>query len=44
LVLSLQGLLPFGFPSVPYVNMLLFGAAIILLFGISITTYFAVKE
>ena len=44
LVLALHGLLPFGFPVIPYVNLLLFGVAIVLLLGITITTYFSVRR
>ena len=44
LVLALQGLLPFNFPAVPNVNMILFGVAMLLLIGITIITYFSIKN
>lgn len=44
LVLGIQGIIPFGFPSLPYTNELLFAVALLLLFGIGLITFFSIKK
>jgi hypothetical protein len=44
LVLAVQGVASFSYTIIPYVNELLFGVAIILLFGIGFTAYFSIKK
>ena len=43
-VLGIQGVIPFGFPTLPYTNELLFVVALLLLFGIGIITFFSIKK
>jgi hypothetical protein len=43
-VLGLQGVIPFGFPTVPYTNQLLFVVAIILLLGSGLIAFFSIKK
>ena len=44
LVLALQGVAAFSYTLIPYVNELLFAVALLLLFGIGITTCFSIKK
>lgn len=43
-VLALQGIAAFSYTLIPYVNELLFFVALLLLFGIGLTTYFSIKK
>ena len=43
-VLGLQGVIPFGFPTVPYTNQLLFIVALILLLGTGMIAFFSIKK
>ena len=44
IILALQGIASFSYTIIPYVNEMLFGAAIVLVFGIGFTTYFSIKK
>ncbi|MFV8342312.1 hypothetical protein [Flavobacterium sp. XS2P39] len=44
LVLAVQGVASFSYTIIPYVNELLFIVALLLLFGIGLTTYFSIKK
>jgi hypothetical protein len=44
ILLALQGSAAFSYTMIPYVNVQLFAAALLLLFGIGFTAYFAVKK
>lgn len=44
IVLAVQGFASFSYTIIPYVNMMLFAAAIILLLGIGFTAYFSIKK
>lgn len=44
IILAVQGLASFSYTIIPYVNEMLFGAAIILLIGIGFTAYFSIKK
>jgi len=44
LVLATQGIAAFSYTLIPYVNELLFVIALLLLFGIGLTTYFSIKK
>lgn len=44
LVLAVQGVASFSYTLIPYVNELLFIVALLLLFGIGLTTYFSIKK
>jgi hypothetical protein len=43
-VLAIQGVTSFSYTVIPYVNEILFGIALILLFGIGFTAYFSFKK
>lgn len=43
-VLAIQGVASFSYTVIPYVNEILFGIALILLFGIGFTAYFSFKK
>ena len=43
-VLGLQGVIPFGFPTVPYTNQVLFAVALILLLGSGMIAFFSIKK
>ena len=43
-VLGLQGAIPFGFPTIPFTNQLLFIVALILLLGSGMIAYFSIKK
>lgn len=44
IILAIQGFAAFSYTIIPYVNMMLFGAAIILFLGIAYTAYFSIKK
>ncbi|WP_136668809.1 hypothetical protein [Flavobacterium sp. H122] len=44
LILAVQGIASFSYTLIPYVDKMLFGAAIILITGIGITAFFSFKE
>jgi len=44
ILLALQGSAAFSYTMIPYVNVQLFAAALLLLFGIGFTAYFAIKK
>ena len=44
IVLAVQGLAAFFYIPIPYVNMILFATALILLSGIGLTAYFSIKK
>jgi hypothetical protein len=44
IILALQGIASFSYTIIPYVNEMLFGAAIVLVFGIGFTAYFSIKK
>ena len=44
IVLAIQGIASFSYTVIPYVNEMLFGAAIVLVFGIGTTVFFSVKK
>lgn len=44
IVLAVQGFASFSYTIIPYVNMMLFAAAIILFLGIGFTAYFSIKK
>lgn len=44
IVLAVQGLASMSYTIIPYVNEILFGAAIILFIGIGFTSYFSIKK
>jgi hypothetical protein len=43
-VLAIQGVASFSYTVIPYANEVLFGVALILLFGIGLTAYFSIKK
>ena len=43
-VLGLQGVIPFGFPTVPYTNQVLFAVALLLLLGSGMIAFFSIKK
>ena len=43
-LLGLQGVIPFGFPTVPYTNQVLFAVALILLLGSGMIAFFSIKK
>jgi hypothetical protein len=44
ILLAVQGSAAFSYTMIPYVNVQLFAAALLLLFGIGFTAYFAIKK
>jgi hypothetical protein len=44
LVLAIQGIASFSYTLIPHVNGILFGIALLLLFGIGFTTFFSIKK
>jgi len=44
IILALQGIASFSYTIIPYVNEMLFGVAIVLVFGIGFTAYFSIKK
>jgi len=44
IVLAVQGLASFSYTTIPYVNEILFGIAIILFIGIGLIAYFSIKK
>ena len=44
IVLAVQGLASFSYTTIPYVNEILFGVAIILFIGIGLIAYFSIKK
>jgi hypothetical protein len=44
IILAIQGIASFSYTPIPYVNEMLFGAAIILVIGIGITAFYSVKK
>lgn len=44
LVLAVQGVASFSYTVIPYVNEILFGIALVLLFGIGFAAYFSLKK
>lgn len=44
IVLAVQGLASLSYTTIPYVNEILFGVAIILFIGIGFTSYFSIKK
>lgn len=44
IILAVQGIASFSYTPIPYVNEMLFGAAIILVFGIGITAFYSIKK
>ena len=44
LVLAIQGVASFSYTVIPYVNEILFGIALVLLFGIGFAAYFSFKK
>ncbi|MFZ4434980.1 MAG: hypothetical protein ACOYOR_00580 [Flavobacterium psychrophilum] len=44
LILAVQGIASFSYTLIPYVNELLFGAALVLVFGIGITAFYTVNK
>lgn len=43
-LLGLKGVIPFGFPTVPYTNQVLFAVALILLLGSGMIAFFSIKK
>ena len=43
-LLGLQGVIPFGFPTVPYTNQVLFAVALLLLLGSGMIAFFSIKK
>jgi hypothetical protein len=44
IVLAVQGIASFSYKLIPYANKLLFGAAIVLVSGISLTAFYSIKK
>ncbi len=44
IILAIQGIASFSYTVIPYVNEMLFGAAIILVSGIGITAFYSIKK
>lgn len=44
IILAIQGVASFSYTIIPYVNEMLFGAAIVLVLGIGITAFFSIKK
>lgn len=44
IILAVQGIASFSYTMIPYVNLQLFAAALVLLFGIGFTSYFSIKK
>ena len=44
IILAIQGVASFSYTPIPYVNEMLFGAAIVLVIGIGITAFYSIKK
>jgi hypothetical protein len=44
IILAIQGIASFSYTPIPYVNEMLFGAAIVLVIGIGITAFYSIKK
>ena len=44
IILAIQGIASFSYTVIPFANEMLFGAAIILVLGIGITTFYSIKK
>ena len=44
LILAVQGIASFSYTLIPYVNELLLGAALVLVFGIGFTTFYTLDK
>lgn len=44
IILAVQGIASFSYTVIPYVNYMLFGAAVVLVTGIGLTTIFSIKK